>query len=61
MAERYTFDVVTDSSGESILMLSDEFCKEVGWEVGDSIKWVDNSDGTWTIIKIDEPDQDNSY
>jgi hypothetical protein len=25
--------------------------KEVGWEIGDSIEWSDNGDGSWTMTK----------
>jgi hypothetical protein len=58
---KYSFEVITDSNGDQIVQLTDDFCQEVGWVAGDTIKWVDNSDGTWTLIKIDEPDQNNSY
>ena len=40
-----------DENGDLILPLSDELCAQVGWKVGDAIKWIDNKDGTWTMKK----------
>jgi len=40
-----------DENGDLILPLGDELCKEVGWEVGDTISWADNGDGSWTMTK----------
>ena len=38
-----------------ILPLSDEILKSVGWKEGDTIEWIDNKNGTWTIRKQNEP------
>lgn len=40
-----------DKTGDLILPLDDEIFAELGWTVGDVVKWVDNRDGTWTISK----------
>jgi hypothetical protein len=40
-----------DENGDLILPLGNELCKEVGWEVGDTISWIDNGNGSWTMIK----------
>jgi hypothetical protein len=40
-----------DENGDLILPLGEELCKEVGWEVGDTISWIDNGNGSWTMIK----------
>ena len=40
-----------DENGDLILPLGEELCKEVGWEVGDTISWTDNGDGSWTMTK----------
>tara|TARA_R110000868_G_scaffold213896_1_gene464047 strand:+ start:633 stop:842 length:210 start_codon:yes stop_codon:yes gene_type:complete len=37
-----------------ILPLSDELLKSVGWKEGDTLEWIDNKDGTWTIRKQNE-------
>ena len=39
-----------DSEGY-ILPLGEELCNELGWNVGDTIEWKDNGDGSWTISK----------
>lgn len=41
----------TDEEGNLILPLSNEFCEEAGWEIGDTIHWQDNGDGTYTLTK----------
>lgn len=48
----YTFDVVEaeDGSGDMILQLTDEFCKEEDWRPDDIIEWVDLKDGSYQLI-----------
>lgn len=43
-----------DENGELILPLSDELCSELGWKIGDTIKWNDNGDGSWTMTKLEK-------
>jgi len=43
--------LVEDENGELILPLGEDFCQELGWEVGDSIDWIENDDGTWSLVK----------
>ena len=31
---------------------------ELGWEEGDIIEWVDNKDGTYTLVKKEEKKED---
>ena len=40
-----------DRQGEFMLDLGDELCREAGWKVGDTLEWIDNKDGTWTLRK----------
>jgi hypothetical protein len=42
-------------TGDLILPLTDEMTAGLGWEVGDTLKWIDNQDGTWTIKKVVNP------
>jgi hypothetical protein len=37
--------------GELLLDLGDEVCKYLGWKEGDTLEWLDNKDGTWTLKK----------
>lgn len=41
-------DTETD---EYFLQFDDSELKELGWNLGDSLEWVDNKDGSWTIRK----------
>jgi hypothetical protein len=38
-------------TGDLILPLSDEMTAGLGWEIGDTLEWIDNKDGSWTIKK----------
>lgn len=38
-------------TGEYVLPLGDELCKQLGWAVGDTLIWIDNKDGTFTVKK----------
>ena len=40
-----------DEEGNLVLPLSEDILKEVGWETGDVIDWIDNKDGSWTMKK----------
>lgn len=41
----------SDDEGNLVLPLSEDILKEVGWETGDVIDWIDNKDGSWTMKK----------
>lgn len=50
MKNRWIIDLQRDpKTGELILPLSDEQLADLGWELGDTIEWIDNHDGTWTV------------
>ena len=42
------------ATGDLILPLPDDMLEEVGWKPGDTIKWTDNKDGSWTMSKVEE-------
>jgi hypothetical protein len=46
-----TLNVVDDpdNPGERLLDLGNDLCAELGWQVGDTIEWTDNKDGTWLL------------
>jgi hypothetical protein len=45
-----TLNVVEDpDTGELLLDLGNELCAELGWQVGDTLEWIDNKDGTWLL------------
>ena len=50
-------ELAENDNGEVILPLDDEIFAETGWEIGDTIKWTDNGDGSWTMSKVEEDKQ----
>jgi hypothetical protein len=53
MHDTVTCQVIQDPDhpGEMLLDLGLELCQRLGWQPGDSLEWIDNGDGTWTIKK----------
>jgi hypothetical protein len=39
-------------TGDLIVPLPEELLKMQSWVEGDTLSWVDNKDGTWTIEKV---------
>ena len=40
-----------DDAGNLLLDLGLEICERLGWKPGDTLDWIDNKDGSWTLIK----------
>lgn len=40
------------ATGEIILPFPDDLIKIQGWKEGDTIEWIENSDGSWIIRKV---------
>jgi len=40
-------------TGDLILPLNDDILEGTGWKTGDSIDWIDNKDGSWTMKEIE--------
>jgi hypothetical protein len=36
-----------------MLPLPDDLLAEAGWKEGDYLHWIDNQDGSWSLIKED--------
>ena len=53
IASKWTAEVLTDKDGEFFIEFSEEFLREIGWKEGDTIEWIDNHDGSWTMKKKD--------
>lgn len=41
-------------TGDLILPLSDQLLNQVGWKLGDTVRWRDNGDGSWSVYKFEE-------
>lgn len=46
-----TVKIEQDVNGDLILPLGEDTCNELGWEVGDTIFWEDNGDGSFVLSK----------
>ena len=51
----YTARVIADPDipGELLLELPDQLCLEVNWRIGDTLEWIDNKDGTFSLKKLE--------
>lgn len=38
-------------TGDLILPFTDEILQEAGWMEGDTIEWINNNDGSWSLVK----------
>ena len=45
---------VKEDSDGMYLEFPDELVKELGWELGDTIRWTELDDGTWQLEKVNE-------
>lgn len=46
-----TWTLEVDNDG--ILNLPQDLLDAAGWKEGDSIHWIDNHDGSWSLVKED--------
>ena len=40
-----------DDPEQLLLDLGLETCERLGWKPGDTLEWIDNGDGSWTLTK----------
>jgi len=49
----WTLEIKEDpETGDAMLEFPEDFLETTGWKEGDTIKWRDNGDGSWTLEKI---------
>ena len=58
MAMKMTTVKEDPETGELFIEFDDETIAELGWEIGDTVEWIENSDGTWTIRKVVDDQHD---
>ena len=52
---RWTITVEEDpETGELILPLPEDMLKLQGWVEGDTLEWIDNEDGSWSLQKVNK-------
>ena len=54
-----TLEAADDGSGDLVLPLTDEIMESAGWQTGDTLEWIDNKNGTWSIKKIENEHKSN--
>lgn len=51
MSKSWILDIQESPTGDQFIEFPPEALEAVGWKEGDSIEWIDNKDGSWTIKK----------
>lgn len=51
MSKSWTLEIQESPTGDQFIEFPPEALAEVGWEAGDTVEWIDNHDGTWSIKK----------
>lgn len=39
---------------DGVLTFPDEFLEKLGWKEGDMLQWIDNNDGSFSLVKSDD-------
>lgn len=47
-------------SGELVMPIPEHLLQELGWHINDKLTWSDNQDGTFTLTKSMEPNEQTS-
>ena len=54
MSKHWTIKLEEDAeTGDLILPFTDEILQEAGWKEGDTLEWIDNKNGSWTLKKVE--------
>ena len=49
---KHTVTLIEDpETGDLIMPFPEGMCDELGWEIGDTLQWNTNEDGTFTLTK----------
>ena len=51
-----TLEEADDGSGDLVMPLPQDLLDGSGWKEGDTIKWIDNNNGTWSMKKVEVTD-----
>jgi hypothetical protein len=58
---KWTIVLDTDpESGDLIMPIPDELMDKMNWQIGDTVIWTDNKDGTWVLSKKQADTKDES-
>lgn len=51
-------DLIT---GDLLIPLGEELCKQMDWQIGDTILWKDLGNGSWSISKVKPAEEPKIY
>ena len=54
MTDRYTVPIQEDSNGDLIIVFPEELMEDLDWNIGDSLMWKQNDDGSWSLEKRED-------
>jgi hypothetical protein len=61
MSKTWTITLQDDpETGDLIMPLTDEILESAGWKEGDTLEWIDNENGTWSLRKTNETSSDTT-
>lgn len=49
----WTLNVEENEDGDQFIVLPDEILQQLDLKEGDTMQWIDNKDGSWTLVKKD--------
>lgn len=52
MENKWTLTVEEDpETGDAIIQFPPDLLEIAGWKEGDILEWIDNKDGSWSLVK----------
>lgn len=52
MENKWTLTTEEDPvTGDVILQFPPDLLEKAGWKEGDILEWIDNKDGSWSLVK----------
>lgn len=58
MTEKTSWTITPETdpkTGDLIITFPPDLLESAGWKENDTLEWIDNNDGSWTLRKIDDP------
>lgn len=59
--DSWVLDVEEDENGDAVIQFPPDLLARVGWQEGDTLKWRDLGDGTWSLSKSHTAVEDDSW
>ena len=58
--KQWTLEVQQHEDGDYFIEFPDDVLAEASWKEGDVIEWIDNKDGSWTLLKKLDDNHENT-